>query len=110
MPRLNVFSFRTLELQLELGDKPVHIGRSDTCQICLNDPKVSREHAEIVPESDHFVLVNHSQYGTRLNSLLVKDRHPLAFGDRLYFGERFAILFVADGVGIDTQKTVHPGF
>jgi pSer/pThr/pTyr-binding forkhead associated (FHA) protein len=110
MPRLNVYAVRTLELQLELGDLPVHIGRTKSCQICLNDPKVSREHAQIVQEDGRYVLKNLSQYGTRVNSHLVKESCPLEYGDRIYFGERYAILFMEDGEAIDAERTIHPGF
>ena len=110
MPRLLVYSLRTLELQLDLGDKAVHIGRSKACQIRLNDPKVSRDHAEIIPEDGQYTLVNHSQFGTRVNSELIKEKTRLHYGDRLYFGERFAIVFLEDGKVLDTTKTVHPGF
>ena len=98
MPRLDLYSLGTLELQVELKEAPLKIGRGATCGICLNDPKISREHAEIRPVGDGYVLANLSQFGTRLNAKLVKETAPLAFGDRLYFGERFAIILQKDGV------------
>ena len=109
MPRLDLYALGTLELQLPLNQDTVSIGRALTCAICLNDPKVSREHAEVRPEGDGYVLVNHSQFGTRLNAELVKDSRPLAFGDRLYFGERFALILQQDGA-VTTQDTMLPGF
>jgi len=109
MPRLDLYSLGTLELQVELKDAPLKIGRSATCGICLNDPKISREHAEIRPEGDGFALVNLSQFGTRLNAQLVEAKAQLAFGDRLYFGERFAIILQRDGVVADAN-TVSQGF
>ena len=109
MPRLDMYSLGTLELQVELKGSPVRIGRSIACEICLNDPKISREHAEVLAEGDGYVLVNHSQFGTRLNAALVQGRQALAFGDRLYFGERFAIILQKDDVTIHAP-TMSPGF
>lgn len=109
MPRLDLYALGTLELQLPLGQEPVRIGRALTCAICLKDPKVSREHAEVRPEGDGYVLVNHSQFGTRLNAELVTDTRALAYGDRLYFGERFALILQKDSV-MTEHATILPGF
>jgi pSer/pThr/pTyr-binding forkhead associated (FHA) protein len=108
MPRLDLYSLGALELQLELGSAPVRIGRSSSCELCLNDPKVSRAQAEIRPEGDGFLLVNHSRFGTRLNAQLVVNSQPLAFGDRIYLGERFAIILVEQGA-VTENRTMLPG-
>lgn len=108
MPRLDLYSMGALELQLELGPTTVKIGRSSTCELCLNDPKVSREQAEIQPEGDGYVLVNHSRFGTRLNAQLVLNSHPLTVGDRIYLGDRFALILTDQGK-VPENLTMLPG-
>jgi len=109
MPRLDLYSLGILELQVELKDAPLKVGRAATCAICLNDPKISREHAEIRPEGDGYVLVNLSQFGTRVNAAKVAQSAPLAYGDRLYFGERFALILQRDGVQADANTLRQDG-
>lgn len=63
------------------------IGRSNTADIMLNDPSVSREHAALVRRAERFWVVD---FGS-LNGTFVNDRqtgeHPLNPGDRLRFGD-----------------------
>lgn len=51
------FAFRSAEL-------PVHLGRSQDAQICINDPRVSRLHAKIDWRFGQFVLIDLSSFGT----------------------------------------------
>lgn len=63
------------------------IGRSNTADIMLNDPSVSREHAALVRRAERFWVVDLGS----LNGTFVNDRqtgeHPLNPGDRLRFGD-----------------------
>ena len=64
----------------------VSIGRLDTCDVVLDDPTVSRNHAEVRREGDGFELVDlGSRNGTRVNGYgIVRQR--LADGDELHIG------------------------
>ena len=108
MPHLDLFCLGSLELRIDVKDTTVRIGRSSMADLCLNDPKVSRDQAELQCQDGRFLLVNHSRFGTLLNQELVKTSHPMVFGDRLYFGEKFAITLMADAEA-DAPSTVGPG-
>ena len=71
---------------LEIGEEPVTIGRLSECDISIEDPNVSRRHAEIRRDGDGFRLVDlGSTNGTRVNGLPVRD-HVLASGDVVTVG------------------------
>lgn len=62
------------------------IGRLPTCEVLVNDPNVSRRHAEIRPQGDGFVLVDlGSTNGTRVAGSSVTE-HPLRDGDVVTLG------------------------
>lgn len=46
------------------ADAPVHIGRANHAQLCINDPRVSRLHARIDWRNSGFVLTDMSSFGT----------------------------------------------
>ena len=109
MSCLDVYCLETLEPQVPLKDKPIRIGRGAECEICLVEPQVSREHAEIRPGPAGCLLVNLSQYGTRVNSELEQAERLLYPGDRLYFGDRFAVVLEQQDQ-LDDLTTLRPGY
>jgi adenylate cyclase len=69
-----------------LGSARVTFGRAPSNQVVLGDPEVSKFHAEIVLESNAFVLRDlGSSNGTHVNGRAVKS-HRLAPGDRVVIG------------------------
>ena len=67
---------------------PFSIGRKTENDLVISDPRVSREHAHIVQESDGYYLIDKgSKHGTFLNGELV-SRAKLKKNDRLEFGVR----------------------
>jgi pSer/pThr/pTyr-binding forkhead associated (FHA) protein len=69
-----------------LEEHIIGIGRRPESNIVLADPNVSRNHAEIRPQGDGFVLVDlGSTNGTKVNGVRI-DQHVLADGDELTFG------------------------
>lgn len=69
-----------------LGEYPVSVGRKPECNIVLADPNVSRNHAEIRPHGEGFVLVDlGSTNGTKVNGVKVSQQ-PLRDGDEISFG------------------------
>jgi len=69
-----------------LGEHPISIGRRPDSNVVLADPNVSRNHAEIRPHGDGFLLIDlGSTNGTRVNGVRVEQR-VLADGDELTFG------------------------
>ena len=76
--------------RVPLGDDPVTMGRLETCDIVLNDPTVSRTHAEVHRDGDGrgdgFEVVDlKSRNGTRVNGFGVA-RKRLVDGDQLLIG------------------------
>lgn len=70
-----------------LSKDEIVIGRLEGCDVIVEDPSLSRRHAEIRREGDEWVLIDlGSTNGTEVNGKRV-NRHRLAPGDRLTFGE-----------------------
>ena len=64
----------------------VTIGRMPDSVITLEDPNVSRNHAEIRPSAQDFLVVDlGSTNGTKINGVKVSER-ILQDGDELTFG------------------------
>ena len=69
-----------------LEEHVITIGRRPESNIVLADPNVSRNHAEIRPQGDGFLLVDlGSTNGSKVNGMRV-DQRLLADGDEIMFG------------------------
>ena len=69
-----------------LEEHVVTIGRRPESNIVLADPNVSRNHAEIRPQGDGFVLIDlGSTNGSKVNGVRV-DQRLLTDGDEIMFG------------------------
>ena len=69
-----------------LEEHIITIGRRPESNIVLADPNVSRNHAEIRPHGDSFLVIDlGSTNGTKVNGVRV-DQHILQDGDKLSFG------------------------
>lgn len=72
--------------KVEMEEDTVAIGRLPGCTIVLDDPNVSRRHAEIRRQGGDAVLVDlGSTNGTLVNGVAVR-RHRLEHGDRITLG------------------------
>lgn len=73
--------------QIRLGARTTTLGRLDSCDVTVDDPKVSRNHAEIRPDGEAFRLVDlGSTNGTEVNGRRV-DEHVLDDGDQIRVGD-----------------------
>jgi sigma-B regulation protein RsbU (phosphoserine phosphatase) len=73
---------------LSLNHTPYTVGRKVDRDLVIADPRVSREHAQIVGENGEFFVVDQgSKHGTFVNGERV-DRRKLQRNDRLEFGAR----------------------
>ncbi len=73
----------------------VRVGRSEECEVILPNASVSRIHATITREGDHFVIRdNDSQNGFRINGEASKE-HVLSSGDEIHLGV-FSLVFLSD--------------
>jgi len=78
--------------KLGLGGSGIRIGRESTiCEIVLENPKVSRLHAEVVSIDGKTLLIDrNSSNGTYVNDQKI-DKRFLQDGDIIYFGGRNAV-------------------
>ncbi len=93
------FRLRFLLQELDLIGPVVTLGRSSECQITLDDPLVSRVHAQLtVTDSDVRVRDLGSRNGVRVNDQLIDREVSLRHHDRLRLGTQdLVFLAVADG-------------
>lgn len=65
----------------------VIIGRSNYCDVCINDPKLSRQHFVIEIVNDKFLVSNISNTnGTFLNGNKLSTKQLLHNGDKILAG------------------------
>jgi pSer/pThr/pTyr-binding forkhead associated (FHA) protein len=72
--------------EYRLGPKRVLIGRTDQCDITINDSSVSRKHASIERQDGRFLLQDlKSKNGTLVNGKFI-DVYVLSHGDKVRMG------------------------
>jgi hypothetical protein len=77
--------FHLQEVDLQRG--VTYIGRSEECEVTIEDPLVSRKHARIVFEGEDVTLEDlESRNGVRVNGKQIKGSQKLADGDRVRIG------------------------
>ena len=73
--------------RLLVGPSGVTMGRSRQCDVVLDDPNVSRQHAEVRPRGGSWVLTDlGSTNGSRLNGRDVERPEVLRSGDEIELG------------------------
>jgi DNA-binding response OmpR family regulator len=81
-----------------ISEDRVTIGRDDTCQVVVDDRRVSRVHAEIRREGARYVLTdNDSKNGTFLNGDRLTGPAIVQDGDAIQVALAAELLFVAPG-------------
>lgn len=88
------------------------VGRSPQNEIVINDPEISRRHAQIVQRGDHFTVEDlGSTNGTFVNGQRCHGPTPLRHGDRIEFGDTVSLLFyqtVAAATAVAPVAPFHP--
>jgi pSer/pThr/pTyr-binding forkhead associated (FHA) protein len=78
--------------------RPLIIGRSDECDIVLPDRQVSRYHAQITWQVDHYHVEDMgSKNGTHVNGQELSGPVGLGDGDEIQIALRFKLAFVDAG-------------
>jgi pSer/pThr/pTyr-binding forkhead associated (FHA) protein len=73
--------------RLVVGPAGVTLGRSRQCDVMVDDPNVSRTHAEIRPRGGSWVLADlNSTNGSRLNGRRLQGPEVLKPGDEIELG------------------------
>jgi hypothetical protein len=71
-----------------VGPAGATLGRGRQCDVVLNDPNVSRQHAEIRPRGGSWVITDlGSTNGSRLNGRRIDGSEVLRAGDEIELGE-----------------------
>lgn len=62
----------------------ISIGRDSSCDIVINNDRVSRFHASITPAGNGYIFRDTSNNGTRINGTMVRNsERPIRFGDQI---------------------------
>ncbi len=86
-----------LEDQVELTQDVTTLGRSDTCDVVVELPTVSRLHARIELDHDRYLLFDGgSANGTFLNGRRIDHSYELHTGDEICLGSPEVTLVFAD--------------
>ncbi|HZU82311.1 MAG TPA: FHA domain-containing protein [Polyangiaceae bacterium] len=81
------YRLRLLLQEFDLQPGTTIIGRSPDCNLTIEDPLVSRQHARIVIDSDGaWVEDLNSRNGVRVNGVIVREPTVLRDGDRVRVG------------------------
>lgn len=90
--KLTILSGERSGERIGLGGSGIRVGREPSmCEIVLDNPKVSRLHAEFVEKDNRVLLLDrNSANGTFVNDTKI-DKRFLKDGDIIYFGGRNAI-------------------
>ncbi len=80
------------------------IGRSPQNEIVINDPEMSRRHAQIVQNGNSFTVEDlGSTNGTFVNGQRCTGATPLRHGDRIEFGDTVSLIFYQTAVAAPTM-------
>jgi hypothetical protein len=91
------FRLRFLLQELDLVGQDVLLGRSPDCQISLEDPLVSRQHARIRIHGEVAMISDlGSRNGVRVNGSLIPGETPLSHNDRIRLGTQDFVFLVVD--------------
>ena len=87
------YRLRFLLQEVDLPPGDTIIGRSSTCQITIDDPLVSREHAKIRVEHDRLTIEDlGSRNGVQVAGKSIKVATELVDGDRIRIGAQELVL------------------
>ncbi len=92
-----------------LDGQTITIGRGQTCDIIFDrDSMVSRRHAILRPEANHYTVADlGSSNGTFLNELEIREPTPLTHGDRILIGQH-ELLYLLDQPRAIVSSTLQP--
>jgi hypothetical protein len=100
------YRLRFLLQEFDLPHGATIIGRSLDCNLSIEDPLVSREHARIVIDDDGARIEDmRSRNGVRVNGFVVRQPTPLRDGDRVRIGTQDLIFSRVGTDGNTRSKT-----
>jgi hypothetical protein len=92
--------------EIDLRHGTTYIGRSDECEVTIEDPLVSRRHARILFQADDATLEDlDSRNGVRVNGKPVEGSQKLVDGDRVRIGSQDFVFCLAQKIAGHRPKT-----
>ncbi|MEO8900930.1 MAG: FHA domain-containing protein [Polyangiaceae bacterium] len=96
-------SLRYNDRDIDLPHGEFVIGRAATCQLSLDDPLVSRNHATLNVGADSVVVADlGSRNGVRVNGDRVESKRTLAHGDQISIGSQDMVVISRREFAADT--------
>ena len=93
MPKLTLLIGRKAMQVYDLDKETILIGREDDADIVIDNPSVSRKHAQIKKEASGWVVQDlGSSNGTFLHGEKITAPQPVKEGDEIGFG-KFSVVF-----------------
>lgn len=78
----------------KIFDRDMRVGRAETSDVKLLDPKISREHAKIVAvDGDLMIVPMNDKNPIYVNDRVVEEAEQISDGDKLQFGNPGASVF-----------------
>jgi hypothetical protein len=100
------YRLRFLLQEFDLPRGATLIGRSSDCQVTIEDPLVSRQHARILIDGEDAMLEDlGSRNGVKLNGVAIRGTHPLKDGDRLRIGTQELVFCRVEQAAQASAKT-----
>lgn len=88
-----------VEQRIQLTDDVIVIGRHPDCSVVIDDPSVSRRHAQIVEKKGKFLLEDlKSRNGTYLNRRMIQQSTRLLSGDQIRICDALFTFFLDESV------------
>jgi len=89
-----------------VDEDPTLLGRHPTCHVVLDDPSISRYHAQVIVRPDGFFVEDlRSRNGTKVNGELIEQASRLADGDELVLCENALVFQVGEPTATDNRGT-----
>jgi hypothetical protein len=96
-------SLRYDDHDIDLPPGEFVIGRAANCQLSLDDPLVSRNHATLTVTADAVLLADlGSRNGVRVNNERIEGKRTLAHGDQISIGSQDMVLMSRRELAADT--------
>lgn len=93
MPKLTLLVGRATMKVYDIDQSAIRVGRDEEMDIVIDNPSMSRRHAEIRQEGDGWVVEDlGSSNGTFLRGQKISGPQPVAAGDEIGFG-KFSVVF-----------------
>jgi hypothetical protein len=88
---------------IELPEGEFVIGRAANCQLSLDDPLVSRNHATLTVTADAVIVADlASRNGVRVNGDRIEGKRRLAHGDQIAIGSQEMVVMSRRDIAADT--------